>query len=244
VRSTRRSSDFMPRSPRTVLGGRLASDDATRTVDLFCSLNNFLSVRMSEGAVELAAVSGFNGGVPSSLHALPPHVSVSGLTPARAADAVPSGADGSPGSIRVVCAVGACAVVRDLLDPHAQVFLRGHIGALSASALSPSSRLLATGERGVDSDVCVWELESGRVLHRFSEHDHGIVALAFSNDERLLASVGAMLDGLTIIWDLATGAQVTRLRAEPAPTLCFAWGGATKDIKGRDTALYQFATGA
>ena len=190
----------------------------------------------SEGAVELAAVTGFNGGVPSALHALPPTASVTGLIPARAADA-PSQ------SQRVVAAVGACAVVRDLLDPHSSTFLRGHAGAVSAMALSPSARLLATGERGFDSDVCVWDLESGRVVHRFSEHDHGIMALAFSDDDRLLATVGAIDDGLVIIWDLATGAQVTRLRAEPAPTLCVAWGGFVKDIKGRNLALYQFATG-
>jgi WD40 repeat protein len=105
------------------------------------------------------------------------------------------------------------------------------------------TRLLATGERGYDSDVCVWELATGAVLHRFQEHDHGIAALGFSDDERLLLSVGGEQDGLVLVWDLSTGAQVTRLRHEPAPVLCVAWGGFVKDLKGRDTALYQFATG-
>lgn len=196
-------------------------------------------------AAELEHVLGFNGGVPGALVVLPPTAAVAGMTPPTAAGvAPPPGARaGAPASIRFVSAVGACAIVGDLLDHHAQVFLRGHVGALSACTLSPTSRLLATGERGYDSDVCVWELESGRVLHRLQEHDHGVTALGFSDDERLLASVGAEQDGLVILWDLSTGAQVVRVRHEPAPTLCLAWGGFVKDVKGRDTALYQLATG-
>ena len=172
------------------------------------------------------------------------HAAVSGFAPATAGEvAAPAGSRG-PASVRFVSAVGSCAVVGDVMDPHTQVFLRGHVGALSALALSPTARLLATGERGFDSDVCVWELASGAVLHRFQEHDHGIAALAFSDDERLLLSVGAEQDGLVLVWDLSNGAQVTRLRHDPVPVLCAAWGGFVKDVKGRDTALYQFATGA
>jgi WD40 repeat protein len=89
--------------------------------------------------------------------------------------------------VRFVSAVGSCAVVGDVMDPHTQVFLRGHVGALSALALSPTARLLATGERGYDSDVCVWDLGSGLVIHRFQEHDHGISALAFSRKAGRLA---------------------------------------------------------
>jgi WD40 repeat protein len=202
-----------------------------------------MSSASSVQLAELEHAMGFNGGVPGALHVLPPSAAAAGMLPACAAEVPSSSSSGAPASIRCISAVGACAVVSDLLDPHAQSFLRGHAGALSAVALSPTARLLATGERGYDSDVCVWELASGRVLHRLQEHDHGISALAFSDDERLLATVGAAQDGLILIWDLATGAQVTRLRAEPAPTLCAAWGGFVKDIKGRDTALYQLATG-
>ena len=196
------------------------------------------------GVAELEHAIGFNGGVPGALLVLPPHAAVFGMSPPTAAEAPPARGGGAPGSVRVVSAAGSCAIVGDLMDHHAQVFLRGHAGALSAVALSPSARLLATGERGLDADVCVWDLASGAVLHRFQEHDHGIVALGFSDDERLLVSVGAEQDGLLLVWDLSTGAQVTRLRHEPAPVLCLAWGGFVKDIKGRDTALYQFATGA
>ena len=198
---------------------------------------------MSSSIAEIEHAIGFNGGVPGALMVLPPACCVFGMSPASAAEAAPS-PQGGPGSIRVVSAAGSCAVVGDLLDPHAQVFLRGHSGSLSACALSPSSRLLATGERGYDSDVCVWDLSTGQVIHRFQEHDHGIMALGFSDDERLLVSVGGEQDGLIVVWDLSNGTQVTRLRHEPAPVLCMAWGGFVKDIKGRDTALYQFATGA
>jgi WD40 repeat protein len=197
----------------------------------------------SAPTVELERAVGINCGVPSSLYVLHPSTAVAGMTPPSAAEVAPLSNAGAPASIRCLSAVGACVVVSDLLDPHSNAFLRGHASAISSCRLSPSGRLLATGERGVDSDVCVWELASGRVLRRFQEHDHGIAALAFSDDERLLASMGSDKDGLLILWDLSTGAQVARLKHNPSPSLCVAWGGFAKDIKNRDTGLYQFATG-
>ena len=199
---------------------------------------------MADQHAELEHAIGLNGSVPQSLFVLPAHAAVSGFSPASAAEVAPPAGSRGPASVRFVTAVGSCAVVGDVMDPHTQVFLRGHVGALSALALSPTARLLATGERGFDSDVCVWDLATGAVLHRFQEHDHGIAALAFSDDERLLLSAGAEQDGLLLVWDLSNGAQVTRLRHDPVPVLCAAWGGFVKDLKGRDTALYQFATGA
>ena len=45
-----------------------------------------------------------------------------------------------------------------------------------------------------------------------------------------------------IIWDLATGAIVTTLTQQPKPTLVVNFGGWTRDVKRRDTGLYQFVT--
>lgn len=180
-------------------------------------------------AVELEHAIGFSGSIPGALHVLP-------SSPRAGAGS------GTGPSDRFIAAAGACAVINSVTDAHSQVFLRGHRGNISVMGLSPSGRLLATGEKGFDSDVIVWDAATRTVLHRFQEHDHGIAALAFSDDERLLITVGADSDGQWIVWDLSTGGIVTRQRHDPSPTTCVAFGGFAKDIKGRDTTVYQFAT--
>ena len=72
-----------------------------------------------------------------------------------------------------------------------QTFFRGgHDSDVTCMAVGPSGRLVASGQAGSNADVCVWDGASGRLIHRLSEHDHGIAAIAFSPDERLLVSIG------------------------------------------------------
>jgi WD40 repeat protein len=99
--------------------------------------------------------------------------------------------------------------------------------------------LLATGQRG-DADVIVWDITSGRILYKFEEHDGTVSSLTFTDDERVLVSVGSE-DGVVIAWDLSSGAMIGRRRQDPIPILSLASGGFVKDVKGRDTGLYQFA---
>lgn len=115
---------------------------------------------------------------------------------------------------------------------------------LSLPDIVPSlqGRLLATGENGYDADVVVWDVTTGSVVHRFQEHDHGVSVLAFSSDERLLFVSGCERDGWMHIIDLSTGSMVWKHQLEPLPLLAAAFGGFARDIKGRETSLYQFAT--
>ena len=158
-------------------------------------------------------------------------------------------------------------VKSSLTDTHDQTFLRGHTDTVMVLQMSPSVRwqsspsspptrpahrtaprhvsqgkLLASGQAGTESDVLVWDAESNELLYRLEEHDGGVVDLAFSDDERLLASVGSASDGKLVIWDLATGAIVTTLAQQPKPTRVVNFGGWTRDVKRRDTGLYQFLT--
>ena len=189
---------------------------------------------MAQHAVgmELEHAIGLAGFVPGAVQVLP------------AGAPLPAGAGGSSSSdVRFVSAAGALAVVNSMTDPHAQTTLRGHRANVSAMAASASGRLLATGERAHDCDVCVWDMASGSVLHRLQELDHGARALAFSPDERLLLAVGDEADGFFVVLDLATGAVVTRQRQDPLPAVCCAWGGFARDVKGRETGLYLMALG-
>lgn len=103
---------------------------------------------------------------------------------------------------------------------------------------------LASGDSGVDSDVVVWDYAEKREVWRFTEHDGGVRLVCFSHDERLLLSMGAE-DGRIVVWDVKTGMQVasTRMPKTAGAVTCAAWGGFVKDVKRRDTATYQFATG-
>lgn len=62
-------------------------------------------------------------------------------------------------------------------DPGKQVQLLGHDEAITALALSRSGALLATGQRGANADVVLWDgarlAASGSAVQRcrFQEHD-------------------------------------------------------------------------
>ena len=113
---------------------------------------------------------------------------------------------------KVVHCAGGCVVIADLLNPHDQVFLRGHDDDVSTVAVSPSGYLIASGQIGEHADVLVWacdpETFKWTLLYRFSEHDEGIECMSFSHDDRLLATCGSLTDNKMIIWDIKTGGIV------------------------------------
>jgi len=50
--------------------------------------------------------------------------------------------------------------------------------------------MIASGQRGENADVVVWDFAAKKPIYRLSEHDYEITLLAFSNDDRLLLSAG------------------------------------------------------
>ena len=152
-----------------------------------------------------------------------------------------------PNGRDIVYAAGGCVVVADLSDPHNQVFLRGHDDFITSISVSPSGRFIASGQRGDNADVIVWDFEEKRLLYRMQSHDHGIACVSFSHDEKLLLSVGVTADNRLFVWDMATGllnAQAQGVQnSDQQDTMCAVWGGFFKDIKRRDTSNYMFATG-
>lgn len=119
-----------------------------------------------------------------------------------------------------------------------QNFLSGPENLITCMDVSPKGRMIAAGEAGVRSDVIVWRYSDRSELFRFSEHDNGVLCLAFSQDERLLATYGK--EGRLIIWDMASGNIVTHRafkRADAAK-----WGGRVPDVKNRPTKTFYLAT--
>lgn len=107
--------------------------------------------------------------------------------------------------------------------------------------MSNKGELVASGQRGNNSDVLIWNFKSGTPKFKLSEHDYEVSCVSFSNDDRLLLSCGNFMDKKVFIWDAASGCIVASC-SFPFPIQCLAWGGFVRDLKWRETNEYQFAT--
>jgi WD40 repeat protein len=101
--------------------------------------------------------------------------------------------------------VGSIIVISEMNDPNKQERLVGHDDYITSIALSQTGELLATGQKGENSDVLVWDYTKKRVKYKLSEHDYEISCLAFSKDEKLLFSCGNANDKNIFIWDMNNG---------------------------------------
>jgi len=81
---------------------------------------------------------------------------------------------------------------------------------LSALAVSPDGRLLASGSGYSDTMIRVWDAMSGRLLHELEGHTHWVCDLEFSEDATQLIS--AATDQTIRFWDTATWTQTRVLR--------------------------------
>jgi len=95
----------------------------------------------------------------------------------------------------------------DLPDPALRRSLVGHVGPVTALAISPDGAWLASG--GVDKAVRVWTAATGDLRFEFKGHGGTISTLAISPNMAWLASGSD--DRAAIVWDLSSGRQVARL---------------------------------
>ena len=106
--------------------------------------------------------------------------------------------------------------------------------------MSHNGSLVASGQRGNNSDILIWDFASGKIVFKLSEHDHEVCTVRFSRDDRLLYSCGDFLDKKMFIWDMKTGNIVASCGMDE-PLVAMSWGTFVRDIKWRETQNYRFA---
>jgi len=77
----------------------------------------------------------------------------------------------------------------------------GHTGIINSLAFSPDETLIASGSN--DRTVRIWDVASGKQLHKLEGHTDMVNDLVFSSDGKRLFSSG--MDGQARIWDVKTG---------------------------------------
>lgn len=95
----------------------------------------------------------------------------------------------------------------------------GHGKEVSALAISPDKKLLASG--GSDHRIVIWNIPTGRQVYSLSEHTQAVLTLAFNHSGNLLTSGGA--DGSVKIWDVARGVKLEDLAVQPKGVSCVAF---------------------
>jgi WD40 repeat protein len=158
-------------------------------------------------------------------------------------NAIAGGVGFHPNGKNYITAVGGTLLVGDLTNPQYQEFLRKHDNQVTCIALSRNGNYIASGQKGDNSNIYIWDFASSKVLYSLEEHDHMIQCVAFSDDEKLLVSVGSFDDRKLIVWDMSNGCIIASSNKIPNETLCVAHGGFVRDIKRRDTDHYQICTG-
>jgi WD40 repeat protein len=75
----------------------------------------------------------------------------------------------------------------------------GHTNAITQLTFSPDGKILASGSS--DASVVLWEVATGRCLHKIEAHRGTVSGLAFSPDGKTLAT-GGVQDHLVKLWDV------------------------------------------
>lgn len=122
---------------------------------------------------------------------------------------------------------GGLVVIENLHEKHQQEFLRGHDMEVTASTVSNSGRLLATGQLGSifqktpEAPVILWDFDARQPLAVLKGITVGVKRLEFSPDEKFLACIGD--NNTFIIWDTNDGSAI-HTHVFEHPILIMSWG--------------------
>jgi WD40 repeat protein len=135
----------------------------------------------------------------------------------------------------------ASAAVRVWDVPSAKLLKKLEVEGMEyfAVALSDDGKWIACGGRirGDRGKVVVWDLETGKVKHEWTDNFMlTIAALEFSPDGKLLAG-GGPNNSATRVWDMETGKLRHMLKEEEVMKLAFSPDGKTLATGGTDNKV-------
>jgi len=129
-------------------------------------------------------------------------------------------------------AVGRLGTVRFRAGPEVKALL-----------FAPDGRTLVSGS--TDGSIRFWDPKTGKVLRRFTGHQHGITCLALSSDGKTLAS--ASHDQTARLWDVASGRQLGKVTTNKGWITAVAFSSDGKTLAcantGNTVGLYDAASG-
>jgi len=132
----------------------------------------------------------------------------------------------------IIYNIGGLLVIEDVHDKHKQQFLRGHDMEISAITVSPSGRMIATGQLGTifqklpEAPIILWDYQKKEPITVLKGIQVCVKKLAFSPDERFLAALGE--NNTFIIWDTKDGAAI-HTRVFEFPLTVVSWGDILTD---------------
>lgn len=110
--------------------------------------------------------------------------------------------------------------------------------AVSCLAFSPDGKMLATGS--FDSNIRLWDTETGALIRAVEGHTSAVQSIAFSVDGRRIASGG--YDGTVRLWEAHGGRQVAMWRGHrgPVSSVALALDGRSILSGGADTTILHW----
>ena len=94
----------------------------------------------------------------------------------------------------------------------------GHTNSIAALAYSPNGKVIASGSE--DSNIILWDVETGREVKTLIGHTHLVNSLVYSIDGRTIIS--GSWDGTIKFWDAKTGTELNTLMGHSSRVYCLA----------------------
>jgi len=105
-------------------------------------------------------------------------------------------------------------------------------GYITCLALSGDGRTVATGDWSGNTDVMLWDADSGQRISRLKGHEGCVTAVAFSTDGKTLAS--GSRDQVARIWKLSDGQTLHPLNGHQGTIHCVAYSPDSRFIATGD----------